>query len=293
MKILKEQLNDVKIFDKVNLGTLNFYPLKFNLNNSPENLKSLDELFDLNLVKINEVDFDGSVGHVEVYNKSNQFLFILDGEAILGAKQNRVAERSIIVAPDTETILPVNCVEKGRWNYNSDKFSKSDFVLHPKARDKKAELLKEKQDYKVQEAVWDNIDQLSEKHQVHSYTSDLGDILNRSGQRFDFDYFDKIKNLDINGYVLEGAGRSFIEVFFDKKICKSYIKKSVRSWVIDNDEDYESSSLDIHQFVDEFMNSSWDKDTSISVEKNFSSNVKNSGRCFFFDDNLIHAYYYK
>ena len=39
MKILKEQLNDVKIFDKVNLGTLST-PLKFNLNNSPKNLKS-------------------------------------------------------------------------------------------------------------------------------------------------------------------------------------------------------------------------------------------------------------
>ena len=139
-------------------------------------------MFDLNLVEINEIDFDGSVGHVEVFNKSDHFLFILDGEAILGAKQNRIAERSIIVAPDTETILPVNCVEKGRWNYNSEKFSKSDFVLHPKARDKKAELLKEKQDYRVQEAVWDNIDELSEKHNVYSHTSDLGDILNRSGQ---------------------------------------------------------------------------------------------------------------
>ena len=199
----------------------------------------------------------------------------------------------MIVAPDTETILPVNCVEKGRWNYNSEKFSKSDFVLHPKARDKKAELLKEKQDYRVQEAVWDNIDELSEKHNVYSHTSDLGDILNRSGQRFDFDYFDKLKNLDMNGYVLEGAGRTFIEVFFDKTICKSNIKKSIRSWVLDNDEDYNSSYLDINHFVDEFINSSWDKDTSISIEKTFTSNVKNSGRSFFFDNNLIHAYYYK
>ena len=69
-------------------------------------------MFDLNLVKINEIDFDGSVGHVEVFNKSDHF-YLFGVEAILGAKQNRIAERSIIVAPDTETILPVNCVEKG------------------------------------------------------------------------------------------------------------------------------------------------------------------------------------
>ena len=71
-------------------------------------------------------------------------------------------------------------------------------------------------------------------------------------------------------------------------LCKSNIKKSIRSWVLDNDEDYNSSYLDINHFVDEFINSSWDKDTSISIEKTFTSNVKNSGRSFFFDNNLIH-----
>ena len=53
MKILKEQINDVTIFNKISLGTLNFYPLKFKLNNVSNNLKSLDELFDMNLVQIN------------------------------------------------------------------------------------------------------------------------------------------------------------------------------------------------------------------------------------------------
>jgi len=292
MKILKEQINDVTIFNKISLGTLNFYPLKFKLDNVSNNLKSLDELFDMNLVQINEVDFNGSVGHVEVSNQSDHFLYILDGEAISGAKQNRIAERSIVIAPHSEAILPVNCVEKGRWNYNSDKFKKSDFVLHPKARDRKAELLKEKQNHRIQNAVWENIDELSEKHQVFSNTSDLGDILNKTDSMFDFDYYDKIKNLDINGYILEGAGRTFIEVFFDETICKSNIRKSIRSWIVDNDEYYEPSTLNAQKLVDQFINSVWDEDISIAIEKTYSSEAKNSGRSFFFENNLIHAYYY-
>ena len=104
-------------------------------------------MFDRKLLRINEVNFDGSVGQVEVTNDSRYYLYILDGEAISGAKQNRIAERSVIIAPYSSTIVPVNCVERGRWNYNSQNFSKSEFVLHPKARDEKAELLKNKEEH--------------------------------------------------------------------------------------------------------------------------------------------------
>ena len=107
--------------------------------------------------------------------------------------------------------------------YNSQSFSKSNFVLHPKAREEKAELLKNKQNHKIQNAVWNKIDDLSNKHGIYSSTADLGDILNQSDSKHDLDYFDRIKNLKFNGYILEGAGRTFIEVFFDDLVCK--IKK--------------------------------------------------------------------
>ena len=137
MKILKNQFYDINKLEIINFGTLNFYPPNLILK-TPTKIKSLDELFDRNLVRINEIDFDGVVGNVEVSNNSN-YLYILDGEAITGAKQNRVAERSVIIAPYSAEIIPVNCVEKGRWGYNSQSFSKV-ICLHPKAREEKAEL---------------------------------------------------------------------------------------------------------------------------------------------------------
>lgn len=293
MQILKQQFTEVIPSKVVHLGTINFYPIYFKFKNIASNLISLDELFDRKLLRINEVNFDGSVGQVEVTNDSRYYLYILDGEAISGAKQNRIAERSVIIGPYSSTIVPVNCVERGRWNYNSQNFSKSEFVLHPKARDEKAELLKNKEEHQIQNSVWSKIDELSEKHQVYSNTSDLGDILDKTDSRYDLDYFDKIKNLDINGYVLEGAGRTFIEVFFDKLACKANIRKSIRSWLADSDEKVMPSSLNVQNFIDEFLNSKWDQDDSINIEKTYSSRTRNSGRSFFFDNNLIHAYYYR
>ena len=148
MQILKQQFTEVIPSKVVQLGTINFYPIYFKFQNLASNLISLDELFDRKLLRINEVNFNGSVGQVEVTNDSRYYLYILDGEAISGAKQNRIAERSVIIAPYSSTIVPVNCVERGRWNYNSQNFSKSEFVLHPKARDEKAELLKIKKNIK-------------------------------------------------------------------------------------------------------------------------------------------------
>ena len=53
------------------------------------------------------------------------------------------------------------------------------------------------------------------------------------------------------------------------------------------------SSLNVQSFIDEFLNSKWDQDDSINIEKTYSSKTRNSGRSFFFDNKLIHAYYYR
>ena len=102
---LSEQFNSY-FLDKVKIGRLNFYP-KFDLKDIPRNIKSLDELFDLNLVKVNELTDEGVVSRVEVHNESEFNLLILDGEAVKGAKQNRTAEKSVIIPPYSSEVIPV------------------------------------------------------------------------------------------------------------------------------------------------------------------------------------------
>jgi hypothetical protein len=42
-------------------------------------------------------------------------LLLLEGETVLGVKQNRTLNVSVLCLPQTPTILPVPCVEAGRW----------------------------------------------------------------------------------------------------------------------------------------------------------------------------------
>ena len=45
-----------------------------------------------------------------------------DGEIIVGAKQNRTIDKSIILNSNEIQNVDVLCVEKVRWNYNSSEF---------------------------------------------------------------------------------------------------------------------------------------------------------------------------
>jgi hypothetical protein len=40
-----------------------------------------------------------------------------DGEQLVGAKQNRILNMTVLVAAETEVTIPVSCVERGRWGY--------------------------------------------------------------------------------------------------------------------------------------------------------------------------------
>ena len=289
---LSDQFNSVSFLDKVQIGSLNFYPIKFDLKDIPKNLKSLDELFDLDLLKVTELSDEGVVSRVEVHNDSEFNLLILDGEAIKGAKQNRIAEKSVIIPSFAAEIIPVNCVEKNRWHFDDNaEFSKSDFVLSPKIRETKASLMKNREEASIQSNVWHGIDELSEKLDSRSHTNDLGEILKKSRFSADFDYFDKLSDKDFNGYIVQGAGRSFIEVFFSKEVCKSNVKKSLNGWLADSDEGL-SEDLSTNQPLYNFLESKWENENSIGIEKNYSSDEKHNGRSVFFENKLIHAYYY-
>ena len=120
----------------------------------------------------------------------------------------------------------------------------------------------------------------------------LGDILDNTKMYYDFDYFDKVKELDFNAYIVSGAGRTFIEFFYDNEVCKSHVKKSIKGWMADNDDITKSTKINKEEIVKSFIKSEWTEEESISVEQAYSSDLKNNGRCVFFAQNLIHAYYY-
>ena len=89
------------------------------------------------LVLVDEVSEGGSVPHVRVSNRGEVAVLFLFGEEIRGAKQNRVANASFLVAAGSSVVLDVSCVEAGRWHRSPGvRFSAGESVVSNSLRRK-------------------------------------------------------------------------------------------------------------------------------------------------------------
>jgi hypothetical protein len=87
-------------------------------------------------LRITEVGPAGHVPHLLAVNKGPWPVLIFDGEELVGAKQNRIANATILVGVG-ESILPVSCVEQGRWSRRSQAFASGRWASHPRLRKEK------------------------------------------------------------------------------------------------------------------------------------------------------------
>jgi hypothetical protein len=154
-----------------NMGVL---PLLTSLDDSLEYL-TLKEALDMQVLTITEVSQEGSVPELKVINSADIPVLLLDGEEVVGAKQNRVLNTSILVEEKSELIIPVSCTEQGRWAYREREFSDSDTLMSTKLRKIKAqtvsETLADSREFRSdQSTVWTAIREMSEDAGAHSET---------------------------------------------------------------------------------------------------------------------------
>lgn len=89
------------------------------------------------LVEITERGGPNAVSELTARNLGKGYVLILEGEVIVGAKQNRTLNTSILLPPGSITVIPVSCVERGRWSGRTDSFTPSDDFVTPDMRAKK------------------------------------------------------------------------------------------------------------------------------------------------------------
>src|SRR5215470_8607344 len=69
---------------------------------------SLDDALKSGAVDISEVSENGSVQNIRVTNRSRSKVLILDGEELVGAKQNRISNASFVIPEMSEKVIPVS-----------------------------------------------------------------------------------------------------------------------------------------------------------------------------------------
>jgi hypothetical protein len=92
--------------------------------------RTLDEALASKSLEITEVSESGSVPSLKLKNHADGYVFLMAGEQLIGAKQNRVLNTSMMVAGKSEVPIPVSCVEQGRWSYRSREFSSEGTSSH-------------------------------------------------------------------------------------------------------------------------------------------------------------------
>jgi hypothetical protein len=112
---LRELLSELSIEAPIGYQRLRFIPLRLRSTSALEYL-TLDESSAM-LVTIEESSLSGSVPELRVRNRTKDRVFIPDGSTLTGARQNRVVNLSVMLAPESVTVIPVSCVERGRWSF--------------------------------------------------------------------------------------------------------------------------------------------------------------------------------
>src|SRR4030095_6194069 len=75
------------------------------------------------LVEITESSETGQVPELKVVNRGDSAVLLLDGEELLGAKENRGLNLTILAPAHHSSTIPVSCVESGRWRRVSKQFA--------------------------------------------------------------------------------------------------------------------------------------------------------------------------
>src|SRR5262249_5310493 len=133
---------------------------------------------------VEEVDAAGSVPELAVHNPLEQNVLLYDGEELIGAKQNRILNVTVLVAGESRTLIPVSCVEEGRWSARSSVFSSARHSAYPEVRRRKAERLSAQPFERgaAQSVVWDEVRAKSVRHGVASPTGAQSDIFEQRGK---------------------------------------------------------------------------------------------------------------
>jgi hypothetical protein len=84
--------------------------------------------------EITEVDAHGTVSTLQIRTSSKLPVLVIDGEVLVGLKQNRVLNTTILVPGESTLKIPVSCVEAGRWRRATSKASRAAYGLSPKIR---------------------------------------------------------------------------------------------------------------------------------------------------------------
>jgi hypothetical protein len=262
---------------------------------------TLDDAIGSGAVTVSEISPSGSVSEINFKNHGTFPVFILDGEELIGAKQNRILNLSVLAPPVQTIILPVSCVEQGRWDSQSTNFSSSNRAHYSKGRAAKANMVS----YSLsagdiartdQQEIWRGIDAKSDAFSVRSESGAMSDIYDSESSAIDqfVKTFSPLPEQIGCVFILNGIVAGF-DLFESSRTLAKLLPKLVRSYALDALETNGPAKLEDNQeAADSFKNSiaeaKMNEFSGVGLGTDYRlANENLSGGALIYEDRLIHA----
>jgi len=238
MRIVSEILERVTIGSAQSDANLTLFPLLGGSGRQPD-YATLDEAIRGGWLEVGEVSVGGSVPELKVVNSGDRAVLLMDGEELRGAKQNRVLNLTILVPAGQTMIVPVSCVEQGRWATQSAAMQSTKDALY--ARAKLSKMLSVSRSYRRtsrptsdQMGLWSEIACKVQDMGVDSPTGAVRDVFESASGRLD-DYLGAFNVIEGQTGAMFAIGGSLIgfELFEHPDVLKKLFEKVVRSYALD------------------------------------------------------------
>lgn len=266
------QLPSIQIGEPIKHESLTVFPL-FADTSSKENYLLSTEALQNSSVIISELTAGGSVPELVVENNCDVRVLFLEGEELIGAKQNRVLNTSVLIPAHSKIKIPVSCVEQGRWSYRTRMFgsagrnspSKLRYFLKGSVHDSLKKGMGFRSD---QGKVWEEVARMQTTMSVSSQTMALSDT-------FEAKQKDITSNLERFAYTPGAVGMSVavngkivaIDLFDDPTTCQKAWQRLMTGFILGAvDEGGEPGQLqksDVETTLQAIENAPWNQVTPV------------------------------
>lgn len=122
----RRAISRLEVGAPITYKNLTIFPVK-GTDQTTREYVTLDQALSKGFLEVTEVG-SGRVNEVLVRNKSDQYVFMMAGEVIVGAKQDRMLSDDVLVPPRSGRLLVrVYCTERGRWSGPTTAFGTGGF----------------------------------------------------------------------------------------------------------------------------------------------------------------------
>jgi len=261
MEAIQKYLSDLSLGEATVFENLTMFRVGAPSEGTLEYL-ALNDAIALGVARVSEKSRGGSVPELRFTNKADVPVLILDGEELVGAKQNRTVNLTVL-APAKKTItIPVSCVEAGRWHPRSRHFAMADhhhFALGRAAKVASVSRSLRRAGCRVsdQGRVWADISAKAARMDAGSATHAMDEIFNRHRGRVE-DYVAAFSPDSSQTGALFAIGSEIVglDLFDRRSTLAAVLPKLIRSYAIDamessNDGGGGATAEDAQSFLDE------------------------------------------